>query len=469
MPPFPETQFETAHTWRRVDSACPEIHQEAWDKTAQFIGALSVGPNIRIETIEAMDSSSTLMHSAKQADQDKDSKAQVEKNVEKEIVERLFKAGRVSRTTLVHTPRGIEQDGRNLTDINANSLRFSSLEGEMKQRAAYEYKNSSVFEQLADAGLLEEYDALVCSLASADRNVIKNYGFSEKYLTASLQLMSKAGNEIILDTALVAGKKTEDSDRHDKKAISELAARHGMVLEIENPADLLDVVILIPKGELSNGVIDVVREYDDISGGTFFGEAKPRVDYSRYADEQKDQDFSAMVDRITKQLVAEAPFFEHPMQAIKRLSQLADFYTVGYAVQDKAIDIAIFGYESAILIQQAREYMKTGDTEQAEVLIEKAHEKSTNSSCPVFADRANANKGGDSDSSEKSERKWMNCPHCSAKVYDDPCAKVLACWDCKAMVVNGTVVSKGNGGRKRRQEEARKKLEVLKSKEMVGV
>lgn len=59
---------------------------------------------------------------------------------------------------------------------------------------------------------------------------------------------------------------------------------------------------------------------------------------------------------------------------------------------------------------------------------------------------------------EKSEKKWMNCPHCDALVYDDPCAKVLKCWDCKAAVIYGKQI-KGNGGRKAR--ETRKKAEKL--------
>lgn len=61
--------------------------------------------------------------------------------------------------------------------------------------------------------------------------------------------------------------------------------------------------------------------------------------------------------------------------------------------------------------------------------------------------------GGKSDEDQgPSKKKWMNCPHCTADVYDDPCAKVLSCWDCKAKVVNGRVVSTGNGGSRRRMQ-----------------
>ncbi len=59
----------------------------------------------------------------------------------------------------------------------------------------------------------------------------------------------------------------------------------------------------------------------------------------------------------------------------------------------------------------------------------------------------------DASKAEKSEKKWMNCPHCKARVFDDPCARVLACWDCRAKVVNGRVMSKGDGGSRHRAEE----------------
>lgn len=56
---------------------------------------------------------------------------------------------------------------------------------------------------------------------------------------------------------------------------------------------------------------------------------------------------------------------------------------------------------------------------------------------------------------EISTKKWMKCPHCSAKVFGDPCAKVLSCWDCSAKVKNGKVVSTGDGGAQARMARFR--------------
>lgn len=68
---------------------------------------------------------------------------------------------------------------------------------------------------------------------------------------------------------------------------------------------------------------------------------------------------------------------------------------------------------------------------------------------------------------EKNKLKWMKCPHCRTDVLDDPCATVLACWGCKALVMFGVTVSKGDSKAKEAKEEARsyKMNEVKQSKE----
>lgn len=70
---------------------------------------------------------------------------------------------------------------------------------------------------------------------------------------------------------------------------------------------------------------------------------------------------------------------------------------------------------------------------------------------------------GGIEADESSGKKWMNCPFCEAKVFDDPCAKILCCRDCKAKVVNGRVVDKGDGGHKVRakRETEKRKQETL--------
>lgn len=77
---------------------------------------------------------------------------------------------------------------------------------------------------------------------------------------------------------------------------------------------------------------------------------------------------------------------------------------------------------------------------------------------------------------ESSGKKLMSCPFCKAKVFEDPCATVLACRDCKARVVNGRVVNKGDGGSRARaaalhekeaaRERERKEREAAMAKQV---
>ncbi|HEX7633325.1 MAG TPA: hypothetical protein VF401_03295, partial [Candidatus Saccharimonadales bacterium] len=67
-------------------------------------------------------------------------------------------------------------------------------------------------------------------------------------------------------------------------------------------------------------------------------------------------------------------------------------------------------------------------------------------SISVGSDPSNPDSSGGSASMESSRKKVMTCPLCDAKVFDDPCAVVLACKDCLARVVNGHTESKGDGG-----------------------
>lgn len=81
--------------------------------------------------------------------------------------------------------------------------------------------------------------------------------------------------------------------------------------------------------------------------------------------------------------------------------------------------------------------------------------------------------GNDGRSNEESStKKTMSCPFCTAKVYDDPCARVLKCWDCKAAVVDGRVVYKGDGGSKARaaaREAERKTQEAAMTQQVDAV
>lgn len=54
---------------------------------------------------------------------------------------------------------------------------------------------------------------------------------------------------------------------------------------------------------------------------------------------------------------------------------------------------------------------------------------------------------------EKIFGKKMSCPFCGATQYGDPCSANQLCSECNAEVVNGRVVSRGNGGKKSKKKQ----------------
>jgi hypothetical protein len=96
--------------------------------------------------------------------------------------------------------------------------------------------------------------------------------------------------------------------------------------------------------------------------------------------------------------------------------------------------------------------MDQGETERARSSLLLAKQTANSGSCPLFKgsplETSSSDDNNDSQK-ESSSKKWMKCPHCDAKVFADPCASMLSCWDCHAKVING-VTYKGNGGSKAR-------------------
>ncbi len=72
--------------------------------------------------------------------------------------------------------------------------------------------------------------------------------------------------------------------------------------------------------------------------------------------------------------------------------------------------------------------------------------------------------GRSGEESEAGGKRYMSCPYCSATVYGDPCAKRLACPDCRALVLNGKVVSTGDGGSRARAVQAKEAERARRAK-----
>ncbi|MEI7683194.1 MAG: hypothetical protein WCJ24_02750 [Candidatus Saccharibacteria bacterium] len=453
---------EQTDIWLTPELAFPELYQNAEIRTAQYLGSMVMQNEVIIEPVERDYSQSTLLAALQTASLgDESSLRMVKTNVSTDVAERLFKVASQTRVELEVTSQGFTQEGRKLTDVLTNTLQHTILNAEMHGRTAGQLKNGFVFEELLRAGVLDTHDALVCEPCPTDEKTRKDYNFFTDTDSMSMQLLRVDGDEAVLETALVAGKKTPQSPRHDMETIQALASQKGLDLIPADVNGTVQYIMLIPKQTVPNFVEDVVAEYDQIAG-TFYGQAKPRRDYNQYADEcyQRNQSFNDVVEQITTQLVAEAHIFETPLEAIERLDNLSERYCVKRAQNDHRIDAIVFGPQAAAFIDQARLFIEQGDEVKASQSIVQAQKTAVSGSCPLFKNSSvspdDSTIDNSSDNSEgKSKLKWMSCPHCDARVFADPCASVLKCWDCKAKVVNG-ITFKGDGGSKQRKAEKSK-------------
>ncbi|MDB5163571.1 MAG: hypothetical protein JWS12_188 [Candidatus Saccharibacteria bacterium] len=444
--------------WLLAEQAYPELDRRANEQTARQLGSLALAREVRIENIEQVPNESTLLAAIQLgALGDETSRRVVRTNVATDIAERLFKAGHQTKIWLEFSGGRLLQDGRQLIDIHKNTLQFATLNPVMERRAKTELKNALLFQELLAAGALDEYDIVVFSPCPEDVATKKAYGFFADTDSCSIQMLRKTPQGIMLETALVAGKRNPTAARHDIAAIQAIAKQNNLNLSSSDGDGMLNHVLLVPRQATPRGVSDVVAQFDQAAGGTFYGQAKPRQNYEQFAKEcqVRNDSFVDTVEQITAQLLKEAHAFTSPMEVLERLDYLSERFSVARAKSDLSIDAAVFGDVSARHIVLARRHYQNGDYDQANKEMQQAKNTANSTSCPLFKE-ADGDKSDATKNDEKSGKKWMSCPYCQAKVFDDPCAQVLACWDCKAIVVNGRVKYKGDGGSQKRQAEQAK-------------
>lgn len=443
--------------WELAATAHPEIQEKAWQKTAQLIGGMAIRGTVEGFVPPERSNESSLMAATQQAALgDEASLRVVTRNVGTDVAERLFKAGHQTKVDMEFVDGNLEQDGRPLVDIHRNTLEHTVLNDEMMSKTTFELQGVVLAQLLYRAGILTKYNLLLCSPSSTRMTPEekRRYGMFVDTDSCSIQLLSTNGSQATLETAFVAGKVAPNAPRHDIKAIQALAAAHGITIDTSDGTEMLQHVMLIPK-EQAPGVANVVEWFDDAAGGTFYGQDKPRQDYQAYAEScyERSKDFDGMVQDIVAQLVSESHTFMTPMDAVLRLDELSAAASRKRALHDNSIDVAIFGAKAAEQIQEARFFMERGQIDRAEMAMAKAAALDESGTCPLFkgSSSAGGEGGGSSSQEEIGGKKWGHCPYCKALVYVDPCAKRISCWDCTALVVNGKIISTGNGGTRGRE------------------
>jgi hypothetical protein len=448
--------------WRLAREAFPDAEFCARQEWEVFLGGLAIKGESASTNVEAQEKE-TLMSVLREASEgDESSIRVVQNNVRADVFERLYKVGQ--RSVFLKMAQGeLEQEGRKLKNVHRNTLEHTTLVPEMMRRTTQELNNVMLFEALFPTGALDDHDIVVFSPTSTSMSVEhkRKYNFFLDTESFSIQRMSVDGYEVELETAFVAGKPTPTSPRQDIDTIRQLAKNKSIEVLTSDGNEMLQHVMLVPKADMPNGVVDIVQQFDQLNGGTFYGELKPQQDYLTYAQmcEKRNQEFDETVEIISRQLIKEADSFTSPLEAILRLDELSERLCVDYAIDHREINARIFGSQSAMHIEEARFFYEQGEIERAKASTIEAKNTADSGSCPLFKDTTKQDSDNNSshDKDKSSSKKYMKCPHCTARVYADPCAKILSCWDCSAKVVNGNVVSTGDGGSSARAKRLRDK------------
>lgn len=374
--------------------AIPELEEDEvlrrdTERKIRAIGSFVINAELETEP----ESNSSLLSAIKRAKQgDAEAKAMVATNVGSDFSERVLKAGEVTKYYLKKNDDGeLTQHGQLYSDIYSNTLRLIPQGSKMRPRAEAETRNASRAQFLEAEGRLEDNYMVVFSLAPGDMTdkELKRAGFFAETKTMAIQATTAEGDSVSIESAFVAGSPEPGAERLDLQAIVKLAAILGVDYQNMTTTEILDTPLLIPKLLMPNGVIDLVKLFDDCADGTFFGEAKPRQDYlafRRFCDERR-KSFTGDVKIVTEKLIQEASAIKTQLQAIERLAELSEEQMVKRAIKDKTINARVFGGVSAGYIQEARMYREQGNEELAIRAENRAIKTADSDSCPSGVSR----------------------------------------------------------------------------------
>lgn len=402
------------------------IPEQAYDaeiraRTARFIGACIGRKAVEFKAPELVVSSIESLHDAiqKAAEGNPEARRLVESNVRTDIMERTRKAGHVNREPLMVDEAGrIQQFGQSLESVQANSLRYAANTVQMWKRTEAEATNTFRTHYALQQGLLENHSIVVISRAADDmtESEMQNAGFFVDTMSCSIQVTGYQNGELCVDSAMVAGVAQKGQSRHDAETVVKLGQKLGVNLRGKSAAEIIDLPLLVPNDMLKDGVIDLVKLYDECAGGTFFGQNVPAEDYGTFRQKCQEREafLSGKVNAITEELLAQAPHIQDRVHATRMLNKIAGKHMVQQAVFDPTIDPAVFGDISAHYVEQAREQWERGDYESALTSVKQAEKHDKSSSCP-----SGASGGGEEKSQESGNDDCSfvskECPICHKK------------------------------------------------------
>lgn len=370
----------------------PEMQQDVLvrHRAARFIGACAAGNELQVNRVEAAERMPIgSLHEAIDlaSSGNEQARAMIQANAQTDVVERTVKAGHIMR---VHTR--IEEDGtlsqneQNLRSIQSNSLILSREHQVMRARTEAEARNTFRLESLVRQGLLNDHYMVVISRApKLPDHELKELGFFADTKSLVIQVMSQDGNEVMIESAFVAGVDEETGQRRDEAMVHAIGDSLGIDLRGLEPDELIDAPLLVRREAMPNGAADLVEAADEVYG-TFFGQQQPRQNYTTFYQKcrKREDNFLPRAMRITEQLIQEAGTITSKEQAILRLHELSEREMVHQAVYDSAIDPRVFGKEAAAHIYTARHLLSIGQVEAAQKQTARAIETADSTSCPLL-------------------------------------------------------------------------------------
>jgi hypothetical protein len=369
--------------------AIPQLPEDEQVRSGAERRIRSIGLTAISNEVETLpENNDSLLSAIKRANAgDPDARSMVAVNVGSDFSERVLKAGEVTKYSLSKNGDGdLIQFGQLYSDVYANTLRHTVFQSKMRPRAEAEMRNAERIRYLHTNGKLTDNCVVVFSLAPDDMSdqEMADSGFFAETKTLSIQVTTDLHDGVSIESGFVAGVPEFGAQRLDLNVIIKVGDALGINYRNMSAAEILDTPLLIPKHLMPNGVIDLVKLYDDCAGGTFFGEQKPHEDYKAFREfcDERRRSFQADVKAVTDQLIKEADTLHSQLQAIQRLNDLSEAQMVKRAIQDNTINARVFGEASASYIEQARFHFEHGNIDLMLTAEHKAIQTADSSSCP---------------------------------------------------------------------------------------
>ncbi len=374
-----------------------EMVEDRWSRqrAERLIRGVGAAVLNKLADVEIVSVQTTLMdeiHAAKAGDPE--ALKIVNANVSTHAVEQTIKAGHVMTIKLAVDENGkTHQHGHYIESVSANALRFASAKPAIRRRSEAETRNGYRIEDVHRQGLLEDnYFVVMSRCEEMSDEELKDNGMFPETKTCVIQATTADGAGLEMQSAFVAGVVDRNAPRHDAKTVIKLGAELEVDFNGKSPAEIIDMAMLVPKSRMPNGVIDLVALYDELAGGTFFGENKPKQDYVDYLEvcKKREQDFAPTVKKIVSALLSEADTINIPVKATRRLHKLTEAFMVERATIDTTINPRVFGTTAAKHIERARVSYLQGDVVGAQLATQQAQDTAVSYACPSAYE-----KGGD--------------------------------------------------------------------------